>query len=227
MSHLLDDDDDLGAPRDRELTLSTTAILGIFFGLVVLCGLFFGFGYSVGRHKPPSTDVAAAEGGSASPSTNFTTFKPAAGSPAGGGSSSVVASPAAPAAPAPSVVQARTETTTYVPASSPSATSSPATAPTTAPIVRQPPVSAPPQAAEPSSPTGTGSFFMVQIAAVSHQEDADLLLSALRSRGYTVMSRTYSSDPLIHIQVGPFNTRKDADAMRNRLLGDGYNAIVK
>lgn len=68
---------------------------------------------------------------------------------------------------------------------------------------------------------------MVQIAAVSHQEDADLLLSALRSRGYTVMSRTYSSDPLIHIQVGPFNTRKDADAMRNRLLGDGYNAIVK
>jgi cell division septation protein DedD len=67
---------------------------------------------------------------------------------------------------------------------------------------------------------------MVQIAAVSHQEDADLLLSALRSHGYAVFVRQ-EQDKLLHVQIGPFATRKEADAMRQRLLADGYNAIVK
>ena len=34
-------------------------------------------------------------------------------------------------------------------------------------------------------------------------------------------------DKLLHVQVGPFTNRKDAEAMRQRLLNDGYNAIVK
>ncbi len=34
--------------------------------------------------------------------------------------------------------------------------------------------------------SATGSAFMVQIAAVSHQEDADVLVGALRRRGYAV-----------------------------------------
>src|ERR1700749_4559338 len=33
----------------REITLSTASLLGIFFGLVLVCGVFFGFGYSLGR----------------------------------------------------------------------------------------------------------------------------------------------------------------------------------
>lgn len=68
---------------------------------------------------------------------------------------------------------------------------------------------------------------MVQIAAVSHQEDATLLVGALKSKGYAVSARTEPQDKLFHIQVGPFATKKDADTMRQRLLADGYNAIVK
>jgi cell division protein FtsN len=34
-------------------------------------------------------------------------------------------------------------------------------------------------------------------------------------------------DSLFHVQVGPFSDQKDAEAMRTRLAGDGYNAIVK
>ena len=67
----------------------------------------------------------------------------------------------------------------------------------------------------------------VQVSAVSHQEDANVLLSALRRRGYTVFTRSDPNDSLIHVQLGPFTTRKDADAMRQRLSGDGYNAILK
>jgi cell division septation protein DedD len=68
---------------------------------------------------------------------------------------------------------------------------------------------------------------MVQIAAVSHQEDAEVLVSALRKRGYTVTARRQPSDSLIHVQIGPFTNRNDANAMRLKLLNDGYNAIVQ
>jgi cell division septation protein DedD len=68
---------------------------------------------------------------------------------------------------------------------------------------------------------------MVQIAAVSHVEDADVLVSALRRRGYAVSYRRDPADGLLHVQVGPFANRSDALATRQRLLNDGYNAIVQ
>ena len=68
---------------------------------------------------------------------------------------------------------------------------------------------------------------MVQIAAVSRTEDADVLLGALKKRGYTVTARRELGDNLIHVQTGPFTSRNDANAMRQKLLNDGYNAIVQ
>ena len=35
------------------------------------------------------------------------------------------------------------------------------------------------------------------------------------------------TDKLFHVQVGPFSDIKDAESMRTRLTGDGYNPIVK
>ena len=59
MSYLHDEIDDgpqhrsaYNAPS-RELTLSTPAILGIFFGLALLCAVFFGFGYNMGQQVAP------------------------------------------------------------------------------------------------------------------------------------------------------------------------------
>ena len=40
--------------QDREISLSTTTILGIFFALALLCAVFFGFGYSMGRKSAQS-----------------------------------------------------------------------------------------------------------------------------------------------------------------------------
>jgi len=68
---------------------------------------------------------------------------------------------------------------------------------------------------------------MVQIAAVSNAADADVLLGALRKRGYSVGVRNQPGDALLHVQIGPFASRAEAIAMRQKLLGDGYNAILK
>ena len=69
--------------------------------------------------------------------------------------------------------------------------------------------------------------FMVQIAAVSNQEDADVLTNALRKRGYAVSEKREPVDNLIHVRIGPFATPAEANSWKNRLLNDGYNAIVQ
>ena len=71
-----------------------------------------------------------------------------------------------------------------------------------------------------------GPALMVQVAAVSHQEDANVLVAALRRHGYAVTMRREPGDGLIHVQIGPFFNRNEANAMSQRLLGDGYNANV-
>ncbi len=43
----------------REITLSTASLLGIFFGLVLICGVFFGFGYSMGRGTGQGAQAAS------------------------------------------------------------------------------------------------------------------------------------------------------------------------
>src|SRR5438876_9920199 len=52
------------AEQDTELTLSTGKLLGFFFGMVVVCGIFFSLGYLVGKGSsqagaPVMTDSAA------------------------------------------------------------------------------------------------------------------------------------------------------------------------
>jgi DedD protein len=68
--------------------------------------------------------------------------------------------------------------------------------------------------------------FMVQIAAVSHGEDADVLVNALRRHGYVVTAHR-DPDGFIHVRLGPFASRDEANRWRNKLLGDGYNAEVQ
>ena len=83
----------------------------------------------------------------------------------------------------------------------------------------------PPHSAAPAiSANGT---IMVQIAVVSSQNVADILLASLQKKGYSVIVRHEPQDKLLHVEIGPFATQQDAEAMQQRLLADGFNAIVK
>ena len=209
MNSLLDDEDDDYSPgKDRELTLSTGTILGIFFALVLLCGAFFGFGYKMGSHKPSPIVQAAAPEPVTAPSANFSNFKPAAGSPVG---STNLPAPSV-STPIPSKPPANAAGDETPPAPRTSLTPSTHTSP-------QPP-------APVSTEVAAGSF-VVQVAAFTHQEDAELLVHALKQKGYPAFARTEPQDKLQHIQVGPFTTHKDAEAAKQRLLADGYQPILK
>ena len=217
MSHLLDDDEDLMQRRERELTLSTGAILGIFFGLVLVCGLFFAFGYNLGQ-KSKSQGPATADDATAS-SANVLTGqnKPSAGS----FESSPSPQPATTSAPLvnPPPPQATTSHVQTLPSAQP-LQSVPVDAPQP---VRAPATIPPPSYASSEMP----DTFIVQIAALSNPGDASMLVSALRGKGYSVAAINVPTDHLIHVQVGPFDSKPQATAMRARLLADGFNAIVK
>lgn len=228
MSRLLDDESDELPQRERELTLSTGAILAIFLGLVLLCGVFFGFGYNLGRKSTalsntslPSTSNDAEPEPEPTGSSTFDNFKPSPGSPTARNS----------AATTPATPNSATETgRVVVKDNAPETPAARATAPPAASHSPNPPApstSAPARGAAPA--IAPGGAFVVQIAAISatHKDDADLLANALRGRGYTVAERTDPQDKLIHVQLGPFATKIDAETMRQRLVADGYNPIIK
>ena len=46
-------DDETTASHDREISLGTTTVLALFVALALVCAIFFGFGYSMGRRSSP------------------------------------------------------------------------------------------------------------------------------------------------------------------------------
>jgi DedD protein len=78
-----------------------------------------------------------------------------------------------------------------------------------------------------SAPPPMGTAYFVQVAAVSKQEDAEALVEALKKKQYPALTSSASPDKLFHVQVGPFADVKDAEAIRAKLVSDGYNPILK
>jgi hypothetical protein len=196
-------------PADREFTLGTGVLLVAFFGLVVLCGAFFGLGYSMGGRKHTPVVADAGDTPSSAAVSSFNQFKPAAGAPAG--TSATHAQPVA----IPTPPHAAEPDHPAPPAA--------ASSPTPAPVVRTAPVETSVQPAAAANAT-----FVVQVAAISvtHPQDADLLVSGLRAKGYEVTAHP-EADRFIHVQLGPYANRRDAEAMRNRLQADGYQPYIK
>ncbi len=192
------------ASEDTEITLGTGKMLALFFGLVAICAVFFGMGFSMGRSssKPPAGEVAAvvpaANGGarpsavkSPTPAPADMTFYKAVGSKDG---------------------DAQLTTTNQPPA-------------TTLPAGDKGIPSDGPHDSAVPQPAAAGYF--VQVAAVSKQEDADALVDALKKKQYPAFSASNPIDKLFHVQVGPYADVKDAEAMRGKLVSDGYNPILK
>lgn len=174
--------------NDTEITLGTGKMLALFFGLVILCAVFFGMGYSMGRNSVktgPELLPSPSASGARTPATTVTSPTPAPQSQS-----------AQPAAQAPADNGSNVQ---------PGATSD--------------------QSGQAAAPPAAGYF--VQVAAVSKQEDAEALVEALKARQYQALIANQPSDKLFHVQVGPFADIKDAEAMRTKLVSDGYNPILK
>ena len=220
--------------RDTEITLGTGKLLVFFFGLVAVCAVFFGLGYKLGR----SVDTAPvpdpiAEATHVPVAANATGTKPTAAHVA----EQAPAAPCDPKSQNADVTNCKSDSDELAffgskdddkkdtPAAANNAAPAQDTSAKPAPELAKTPPSA---AAAPvtGTPAPSGAF-VVQVAAVTHREDAEALKAALSKKNYPVFVVTDAPDHLFHVQVGPFGTRTDATATRDRLSGDGYSPIVK
>lgn len=208
--------------RDREVTIGPMMLAVLGLVLLALCSLCFIGGYAVGRGGQQTASVAPAASGR-SAADLLRESKPAASD---ANAQPAAADATAPAAPDADSASTAADSTAPAANAAPTATAVPATVKTALPAQGA--------GAQPGMPGNVvqaalpqAGAWMVQIAAVSHAEDADVLVTALRQRGYAVATRHDPTDGLIHVQVGPFSTHNDAAAMRQRLLNDGYNAVIQ
>ena len=234
------------ASDDTEITLGAGKLLGLFLLLAAICGVFFSIGYSLGKSsgreqamndqpaqvnaaEPPASTSASSENKpsaaipaksesqppgdeatSASKPGNLTFYKAVQQNDT---SQEPAEKPAAASpSPGPKVVEAES------PAKTPPAPSSAAVAARNVPDV----------ISHTSPVTGPGTI-VVQIAAVSREDDAVALAGALRKKNYNVfvVNNPVNNDKFYHVQVGPFATMPEAEAMKAKLIGEGYNPIIK
>jgi DedD protein len=237
------------ASEDTEIRLGVGRLVGLFFLLAAICGVFLSIGYSLGKSaareqaldEAPSQVLAASPSGGTAPQQ--TDAKPSA---EGTAKSDAAQTPPDPAG----ASNAQKNLTFYkavqqnggstaadakgsVPSAMPVAPAANETAVATASQNVAPPKEAANQSATPpisrTTPvTGAGTI-VVQIAAVTREDDAVALAGALRKKDYNVIvvKNPAISDKFYHVQVGPFTNLKEAEAMKTRLIAEGYNPIVK
>ncbi len=187
----------MAEPQDTEITLGTGKMLVLFFGLVALCSAFFALGFKLGKSSGGSVELTTPPSNTATTGGVRPSTRPAT-TPSQDVYKAVGQAPA----------------TAQPPAAD--ATAKPADTALPAPTA--------PAAAD--APNLSGSSYFVQVAAVTKQEDADALVDALKKKSYAAFSST-QADKFIHVQVGPFTDIKEAEATRAKLVGDGYNPILK
>lgn len=206
------------AQQDTEITLGTGRMLAIFFAFVLVCAVFFAIGFSLGRRTTMAGAGSLLSAPAAAPAT---IVRPSA---------------AKNGAPQPTPQSNSSDFSFYKAVGEKNADSAltpqgsaapPATPTATSPTADGTPKAAANAATATPTPSTTGSYY-VQVAAVSRQEDADALVEALKKKQYPAFTANNSAgDKFYHVQVGPYAELKDAEAMRARLIGDGYNPIVK
>jgi DedD protein len=197
------------ATQDTEITLGTGKMLALFFGLVILCAVFFGMGFSLGRNSEKAVETSG--------------LPPVTTSSSGSVRPSAVKPPSS---------NSSTDPTLYKPVGQKATDPQP---PTTEGATNSSPAgtTAPPDnnnagAVDPAAAAPSGIGYYVQVAAVSKQEDADALVDALKKKQYPAFAvNNAPNDKLFHVQIGPFSDIKDAEAMRAKLVSDGYNPILK
>ena len=177
---------------------------------------------SAGVAAKPEAQAPPAEDANANNQQNLTFYKAVQ-------QNDTTAQPAAKAPEPGDALKAASETPTPKPAAAKTVSAASAATATTSAASTNVAAAKAPEVISHSSPvTGPGTI-VVQIAAVSREDDAVALAGALRKKNYNVfvVNNPVTNDKFYHVQVGPFSTMAEAEAMKAQLVAEGYNPIIK
>ena len=199
--------------------LESRHLVGLFLGVVLLCGVFFTLGYVMGHnqyggpvHAAPFIDRAESEIRAATrPAPVTATPEPA---PASGEWD----------------FYSKKDNNRLVPAAPP-ASSSPAPV-AAAPAPKSAAASSAPARTVPASakfqpPSLTKGSIVLQVAALRHESDALAMADALQQKNFPSFVVTPTADNFYRVQVGPYSDQRAADSARAALDHAGFKAIIK
>src|SRR5271156_1820861 len=218
--------------------LESRHLVGLFLGVVLLCGVFFTLGYVMGRTQ---------YGGAVHAADGFNSNVPSASV-----SPKSKAAPAAKNAPPPAPDDGgwdfydnkKSANDHLEPAPAPAATApaAPATkAPASVPAVVSKSNNTPPPAAtktvaatpkQPSAgrfqpPAMTKNSIVLQVAAVKLQRDALEMADAIQQKKFPSFVATSPADSFYHVQVGPYPDMPSAENAKRALEQLGFKPIIK
>jgi DedD protein len=219
--------------------LESRHLVGLFLGVVLLCGVFFTLGYVMGRTQYGGAVHAADGFNSNAPSAPASAAKskaapnaksaPAAAPPDNGGwdfydnkksasdhlePAPATAAPSAPVTKAPASVPAvATKSTKELPAAATKTVAAPAPAP------KQP--------ARFQPPALNKNSIVLQVAAVKLQRDALEMADAIQQKKFPSFVATSPADSFYHVQVGPYPDMPSAENAKRSLEQLGFKPIIK
>ena len=212
--------------------LESRHLIGIFLGLVVICGVFFTLGYVMGRTQFETTVRAAAPMGkpveTGVPAPRLDPMAPAQKTPA-------AATPTASEWSFPAATDAKKPADRL----EPPPPKTPATAsremkvelnraPSAAREAAKPaPIAAAPIRNAAHSPAIPKGSIVLQVAALSKEGDALALAEALQRKNFSAFVLRPMGDNLYRVQVGPYRDAAAADAGKKSLMHEGFKAILK
>jgi DedD protein len=212
-----------GGKRGGDRILESRHLVGLFLGVVLLCGVFFTLGYVMGRNQYEGA-VHAEEARDTGDEPIRAVPKPR---------------PAAETSPAPASNPTKNEWDFYTkkdnnhlePEAKPTKSAPPAPdadtaeAPAPAPMpvsskaARAPGNFAPPR-------LGKNSI-VLQISATRHKDDAFTMADAIQQKHFPCFVVAPAGDSFYRVQVGPYRDEKSAEAARSALERAGFKAIIK
>jgi len=197
--------------------LESRHLIGLFLGVVLLCGVFFTLGYVMGKTQYGGLVHAAEALSRSSSSSEHAAERPAP------------EQPAADSAPANGEWDFYTKNNNndrlQPEAKAPAASDAPAR-----PVSAAPPAAVPkevPAAARYNAPRLSKGSVLLQVAALTHQGDALAMADALQQKRFPAFVVTPTADNFYRVQVGPYPDVKAAESAKNALDQAGFKAIIK
>ncbi len=190
--------------------LESRHLVGLFLGVVLLCGVFFTLGYVMGRNQfgpVHADDPHVRETPSLVPS------------------SAKAKQPEAPAAPAPNEWDFYGKNSPKDPR--PAETPAVASRNSAAPAASMKPAVASKEPARFQPPKLGKNAIVLQVSALTRQSDALAMADAIQQKRFPSFVVTPTTDNFYRVQVGPYSDEKAAESARHALEQAGFKSIIK
>ena len=227
-----------GRKSAGERVLEGKHVIGLFLLMLLFSGVFFTLGYVMGRNQYDG-QVRAATTGSRTPDTivsaknNVATNKPSPAEPLENESDPATTSNKSdwefynnntPAKREPRLDPAPMSSSN-TPAAKSVNTLARVEPPTPAPVATPVTITARSSKSVAAVPASSSSTILLQVAAVSRQDDALSIASSLQKKRFPAAVLAPQKDKFYRVQVGPYKDQKSAEAAKKALEGAGFKAF--